>query len=202
MLLSCSHTFHATCLASFERFSREHTGQARCCPLCRCQAYQKRRIADAELLWRHACAARIQAAWRGRLARRHFRALRRLLPPQHPALRRRWCAERLEEGSAQLVASVEQGCSDIDALFAELSATAAAAGKLYTQLSSRCQPAPPASGPATRPDASAELASGEVRRRQAQQTAPLPWLLPLHQDCRQVCMAPLTAPAVQLPGSR
>lgn len=136
MLLSCSHTFHHACLASFERFSRDH-GQARCCPLCRCQAYQKRRIADAELLWRHTCASRIQAAWRGLLARRQFRALRRLLPPQHPVLKRRWCAEQLEEGSSRLVASVEQGAGDIDALFAELSATAAAAAAVFSQLSSR-----------------------------------------------------------------
>jgi hypothetical protein len=56
VLLSCSHTFHQTCLSSFERFGRQ---VQRCCPLCRCQAYEKRRIEDGERLWRHACAARI-----------------------------------------------------------------------------------------------------------------------------------------------
>ena len=41
VLLSCSHVFHTQCLASFERYA-----QVRCCPLCRCQAYQKKRIED------------------------------------------------------------------------------------------------------------------------------------------------------------
>ncbi|KAL4856483.1 RING finger protein 32 [Chlorella vulgaris] len=165
VLLSCSHTFHHACLASFERFSRDH-GQARCCPLCRCQAYQKRRIADAELLWRHTCASRIQAAWRGLLARRQFRALRRLLPPQHPTLKRRWCAEQLEEGSSRLVASVERGAGDIDALFAELNATAAAAGAVFSQLSSRrgdvAEPAGGASAAAVQGPAGGEAGSVEA----------------------------------------
>lgn len=138
VLLSCSHTFHRECMASFERFRREY-GQARCCPLCRCQAYQKRRIADAEQLWRQTCATRIQAAWRGCAARRQYRAMRRMHPPpRHPALRQRWAAEQLEERSAGLVARVELGGSEVDALFAELEATAAATDALYTQLSSRC----------------------------------------------------------------
>jgi hypothetical protein len=77
------------------------------------------------------------------VAQRAFRALRRLLPPQHPALRRRWAAEQLGESSARLAACVEQGSSDIDALFAELDATAAAAGAVFATLSSR---RPPASG--------------------------------------------------------
>ncbi len=41
VLLSCSHVFHRQCLASFENYA-----QARCCPLCRCQAYQKKMIDD------------------------------------------------------------------------------------------------------------------------------------------------------------
>lgn len=154
VLLSCSHTFHQHCLAALERFARQHgAGGAACCPLCRAAAYEKKRIDDAERLWRHACAARIQAAWHGLQARRAYRALRRLLPPSHPALRRRWAAEALGELGAQFVDSVDSGTAEVDALFAELDASSAAAGAVYQELSSRCQqqqqpqqPAPDADG--------------------------------------------------------
>ena len=150
VLLSCSHTYHERCLASLERFARQAGGAAApACPLCRAAAYEKRRIDDALLLWRHTCAARIQAAWRGVQARRAFRGLRRLLPPQHPGLRRRWAAEALGEAAAPLVAGVESGAAEVDALFAELDATAAAAGAVFQELSSRCparEPSAAASG--------------------------------------------------------
>ena len=182
VLLSCSHTFHQTCLASFERFGRQ---AQHCCPLCRCQAYEKRRIEDGERLWRHTCAARIQAAWRGCLARRAFRALRRLLPPRHPTLRRRWAAEELGESSARLAACVEQGGSDIDALFAELDATAAAAGAVFAALSSRCPPASggvasAASGSSVEAFDAGETA-GQGSPAAARQAAPVP----SHQEQQQ-----------------
>lgn len=41
VLLSCSHVFHQACLASFEAYAG-----VRSCPLCRCQAYQKRHVQD------------------------------------------------------------------------------------------------------------------------------------------------------------
>lgn len=133
VLLSCSHTFHAQCLASFERYAR----QARCCPLCRCEAYEKRRIDDAARLWRHACATRIQAAWRGHAARAVARQLRRLLPPRDPQLRRRWCVERVQESAAAATAAVEQGCSEVDALFAELDASQAACSAVHRAMAER-----------------------------------------------------------------
>ena len=43
VLLSCSHVFHRTCLASYERFS----GQ-RCCPMCRVVHYHKLAIDDSQ----------------------------------------------------------------------------------------------------------------------------------------------------------
>ena len=108
------------------------------CPLCRCEAYRKQAIADAAELWRAAAATRIQAAWRGVLARTHARALRRLLPPTHPALRRRWAAERCGEAAAPLVACLDAGAAELDALFAELDAAAAGRASLYTDLERRC----------------------------------------------------------------
>lgn len=159
VLTSCSHTFHATCLSALERFAGEHAA----CPLCRCAAYEKRRIDDAERLWRHTCAARIQAAWRGRLARRDYRALRRLLPPTHPALRRRWAADALGESAAPLVQGVERGAADIDALFAELDASAAAVSAVYRQLRDRCAAA--ASGGAGPDDGTAAGAAAAAADR-------------------------------------
>ena len=139
VLLSCSHTFHAACLAAFERFSRQTAGATeRSCPLCRCASYEKKRIHDAALLWQHACATRIQAAWRGVLGRRQARALRRLLPPTHPAVLRRWAAEELRQCSKGLVASVDQGAADIEALFAELDATSRACKGVFAALAARC----------------------------------------------------------------
>lgn len=138
VLLSCSHTYHERCLASLERFAQQAgSAAAPACPLCRAAAYEKRRIDDAQRLWRHACAARIQAAWRGLQARRSYRALRRLLPPKHPVLRRRWAVEALGDAAAPLVAGVESGAAEVDALFAELNATSAAAGAVFQQLSAR-----------------------------------------------------------------
>ncbi|KAL4440250.1 hypothetical protein ABPG75_003251 [Micractinium tetrahymenae] len=163
VLLSCSHTYHDRCLASLERFARQAGGGAApTCPLCRAAAYEKRRIDDAQRLWRHSCAARIQAAWRGLQARRAYRAVRRLLPPQHPALRRRWAAEALGDAAAPLVAGVESGAAEVDALFAELDATAAAAGTVFQQLSARCPVSVPAgpSGGSPQPSTAANSRTG------------------------------------------
>ena len=143
MLLSCSHCFHPQCLATFECFSAR---EERCCPLCRCKAYHTRRIHDAELAWRNACATAIQAAFRGMQARRHCSALRRLLPPRDPVLRRRWCVQHAQEGVALLVDSVDRDAGDIDKLFAELDAAAAAAGEAYSQLAARTIRRHPSSG--------------------------------------------------------
>uniref|UniRef100_A0A3Q3AKY1 Ring finger protein 32 n=1 Tax=Kryptolebias marmoratus TaxID=37003 RepID=A0A3Q3AKY1_KRYMA len=60
VLLSCSHVFHEACLRGFERCS----GRKRC-PMCRREQYETRVIHDAARLFRHHCAIKIQASWRG-----------------------------------------------------------------------------------------------------------------------------------------
>ena len=70
--------------------------QARCCPLCRTEAYQKRQIHDGREAHKYRCAAKVQAAVRGYLARKWYRHLRRRLPPQNPILMRKWAAEQLQ----------------------------------------------------------------------------------------------------------
>ncbi|GLI69340.1 hypothetical protein VaNZ11_013926 [Volvox africanus] len=120
VLLSCSHTFHRHCLASFERFSRSKT-----CPLCRAQQYQKKVIRDGEVIYRTRCATRIQAAWRGFAARRQYKEYRRHNPPRDERLRKKWAAERLQEENDRLLSAMDDEVGDLDDLFAELDASVA-----------------------------------------------------------------------------
>ena len=107
VLLSCSHVYHEACQRSFERWAGQQT-----CPLCRCQTYTRRSVAALD------------------------RALRQAPAPSasQPVLRRRWCAEQLAARSDRLVDEVEESSCEIDALFAELDDSLAAAGAQTQQL--------------------------------------------------------------------
>ncbi|KAL6097734.1 rnf32 [Pungitius sinensis] len=85
VLLSCSHVFHRACLQAFERFSGR-----RCCPVCRKEQYETRVIHDAARLFRHQCATRIQARWRGYVARERYKKLRKSICPKDTQLRRKF----------------------------------------------------------------------------------------------------------------
>ncbi|XP_033964244.1 RING finger protein 32 isoform X3 [Pseudochaenichthys georgianus] len=85
VLLSCSHVYHRACLRAFERLSGR-----KCCPMCRKDPYETRVIHDAAHLFRHQCATRIQACWRGRVARRRYRELRKSVCPKDKRLRRQF----------------------------------------------------------------------------------------------------------------
>ena len=65
VLLSCSHVFHQTCLASFERFSGRAT-----CPLCRHADYEKRLFDEGRKNWEKLCTLKLQAVWRGHCGRK------------------------------------------------------------------------------------------------------------------------------------
>ncbi|TWW70884.1 RING finger protein 32 [Takifugu flavidus] len=90
VLLSCSHVFHKTCLQAFERFSRR-----KCCPMCRKEQYETRVIHDAAQLFRHKCATRIQAYWRGYATRKGFAILRKYSSPQDKHQRRKFFEEKV-----------------------------------------------------------------------------------------------------------
>ncbi|CAN0267681.1 unnamed protein product [Ascophyllum nodosum] len=124
VLLSCSHVFHKSCLASFERFSRTHQerNQERCCPLCRKMDYQKKATALGAVAWRQYCARRLQCAYRGHKARRAFRHLLR----GHYAAglgdrerRRVFLSGQAADGARRLAAALEDRGDSIDRLFAE-----------------------------------------------------------------------------------
>jgi Ring finger domain/IQ calmodulin-binding motif len=67
MLLSCSHSFHLTCLRAWERFASR-----RSCPICRSAVSQRLAISDGWIAHQHKCATTIQASWRAYVARGSF----------------------------------------------------------------------------------------------------------------------------------
>ena len=97
--------------------------RTRACPLCRAQQYQRLEIHDGAEAYRRSCATLIQSHFRGHLARRRYKELRRHNPPKYSeALRRRWAAERLDEESSKLIEEMEEERGDLDDLFRELDA--------------------------------------------------------------------------------
>ena len=122
VLLSCGHTFHRTCLRSWERHSK-----SRCCPVCRKLHYRKRTIDDGANLYREECVVRLQAAARGALARRATaKALRHL----NPTRRRRYCEQRLGGLADRLIRGLDAEHSAVDDLFAEIDSSVAASRAL------------------------------------------------------------------------
>lgn len=110
--------YHKQCLASYEKYAR-----TRACPLCRAQQYQRIEIDDGARAYRTYCAILIQSFYRGHLARKKYKELRRHNPPKFSeAARRRWAAERLEEESEKMIKEMEGERGDMDDLFAELDA--------------------------------------------------------------------------------
>lgn len=88
-MLSCSHTFHAHCIESFEKFvaAQQRSNGRRTvsfrCPLCRRQDYERVRIRDGEEAFRNRCATKIQATWRGYIVRKAYVAAVLLNPGVH-----------------------------------------------------------------------------------------------------------------------
>ena len=80
VLLSCTHMFHRTCIASFEKFNRAANKRRKMshltcfvCPICRAERYQKRLTTIGTKAYRRRCCVRIQALLRGSLARMRYR---------------------------------------------------------------------------------------------------------------------------------
>ncbi|XP_029979019.1 RING finger protein 32 isoform X2 [Sphaeramia orbicularis] len=113
VLLSCTHVFHRACLQAFERFSGK-----KCCPMCRRQRYETRVIHDAARLFRHQCATRIQACWRGYSVRQWYRNARKTICPKDKQLRRKFFEAKLQELNDSFVrychTDMEAFLSDID----------------------------------------------------------------------------------------
>ena len=92
LLLSCSHTLHAACLSSLERFT-----QQRVCPCCRHRDYCSRVVVSPVEAKRTRAAIAIQRVWRGHRARCRVAAM----PPRDLHKRSAFYVERLEATAAQ-----------------------------------------------------------------------------------------------------
>ncbi|TSS97569.1 RING finger protein 32 [Bagarius yarrelli] len=100
------------CLRKFEHFSGR-----KCCPLCRTEQYETRVIHDGARLYRENCALRIQAWWRGCIARQRYKDLRKVVPPKDPRLRHRFFVEKFQQINESLVQSCH---SNIDSFLRDL----------------------------------------------------------------------------------
>uniref|UniRef100_A0A667Y473 Ring finger protein 32 n=1 Tax=Myripristis murdjan TaxID=586833 RepID=A0A667Y473_9TELE len=113
VLLSCSHVFHRACLRAFEKYSGR-----KCCAMCRKEQYETRVIYDGARHFRNRCATRIQAFWRGYVARKWYRNARKTICPKDKDLRRKFFEAKLQELNDSFVrychTDVEAFLSDID----------------------------------------------------------------------------------------
>nr|XP_020457866.1 RING finger protein 32 [Monopterus albus] len=129
VLLSCSHVFHRACLQAFERFSGR-----KCCPMCRREQYETRVIHDAAHLFRHQCATRIQACWRGYVVRRQYRQVRKTICPKDKELRRKFFEAKLQELNDSFV----QYChSNTEAFLSDIDRSLSSSRQVFQQLERR-----------------------------------------------------------------
>ena len=126
VILSCSHVFHAACLASFERFA----GKASC-PLCRSANYEKRLFEEGRKNWELLCARKVQAVWRGHCGRKIWNHLLDTVVPSDPAKRRDFFARRMGKLTFKLLSALDDNADDIDALFAESERALAASREVF-----------------------------------------------------------------------
>ncbi|XP_027129971.1 RING finger protein 32 isoform X3 [Larimichthys crocea] len=126
VLLSCSHVFHRACLQAFERFSGR-----KCCPMCRKEQYETRVIHDAAHLFRHRCATRIQACWRGYVARKRYRTLRKSVCPKDKKLRRKFFEAKLQELNDSFVRYCH---TDTEAFLSDINRSLSSSRRVFQQL--------------------------------------------------------------------
>ncbi|XP_036934384.1 RING finger protein 32 isoform X1 [Acanthopagrus latus] len=126
VLLSCSHVFHRACVQAFERFSGR-----RCCPMCRKEQYETRVIHDAAQLFRHQSATRIQACWRGYVARKRYKKLRRSICPKDKQLRRKFFEEKLQELNDSFVRYCH---TDTEAFLSDINRSLSSSRRVFQQL--------------------------------------------------------------------
>ncbi|KAA8580684.1 hypothetical protein FQN60_013642, partial [Etheostoma spectabile] len=134
VLLSCSHVFHRACLKAFERYSGR-----KWCPMCRKNQYETRVIHDAARLFRHQCAIRIQACWRGYIARRRYRKLRKSICPKDKQLRRKFFEAKLQELNDSFVRYCH---TDTEAFLSDINRSLSSSRQVFQQLERKHVPEP------------------------------------------------------------
>jgi hypothetical protein len=148
VVTSCSHGFHAACLASLARFADARSdgggdGSRPCvsCPVCRRAPLETRRTRVAAAQHVSRCVARLQAVHRGRLQRRRFFAQRRALYLGRPAGGRRgalaFAAEALGDLTKELGRALAAGAAGVDALLGDVDASVAASRLVMQRVDAR-----------------------------------------------------------------
>ncbi|KAL2085599.1 hypothetical protein ACEWY4_018919 [Coilia grayii] len=118
--------FPQACLRAFERYSGR-----KCCPMCRREQYETRVIHEGARIYRQKCIVRIQAWWRGCIARRWYRNVRRTVPPKDKRLRQQFFETKLQEMSDSLV----QAChTDTEAFLSDIEHSVARSRLVFREL--------------------------------------------------------------------
>lgn len=101
VILSCSHTFHRSCLDAVER----HFQGKKSCPLCRQENYEKRVVFEGRREYKQKCAIKLQAYWRMYRLRKRYLEYRKRVPPKDPMLRKKYLLAKLSACTNSLEAS-------------------------------------------------------------------------------------------------
>ncbi|GMH87504.1 hypothetical protein TrVE_jg11599 [Triparma verrucosa] len=131
VILSCSHTFHAACIASFERFLRT---KARTCPMCRHASYQKKVTSVGVITKRQECAMAAQATVRMYLAKVELKRRRKQLyaTGQGDKSRRHdFFASEISNIGDRALEEVQRGADSVDLLFAEFNQNLALSRQVF-----------------------------------------------------------------------
>ena len=87
--------------------------------MCRADAYEVRIIYDGAEIHRHSLATRIQAWWRGCLARARYCAVREHHQPRDPMVARHAAARALGQATAKLTKAQEEQADAVNMLLAQ-----------------------------------------------------------------------------------
>ncbi|XP_034561946.1 RING finger protein 32 isoform X2 [Notolabrus celidotus] len=129
----CREEFHLQPQA-FERFSGR-----KCCPMCRKEQYETRVIHDAAQLFRHQCATRIQASWRGYATRKKYQNLRKTICPEDKRLRRKFFEAKLQELNDSFVRYCH---TDTEAFLSDINRSLSSSRRVFQQLERKNIPEP------------------------------------------------------------
>jgi len=120
VILSCSHTFHRSCIASFERFLRT---KERTCPVCRHASYQKKITSIGSFIKRQESCVVVQSAIRRWIVKSDFKAKLRLHYKSNNGVnagrKRDFYAGEIGSLNDKLFDTLQAHEDSIDSLFAE-----------------------------------------------------------------------------------
>ncbi|GMI26165.1 hypothetical protein TeGR_g2084 [Tetraparma gracilis] len=201
VILDCSHTFHAECIRSFEKFLR---AKQRTCPMCRHASYQKKVTDVGMILHRVKCATKMQGQIRGFVGRCKYRAMLKRHYAEggdgkevNSERRRDFYAAEIGTLGDRLAATVEEKEDSIEDLFKEFDANLAVSRHLFSEAGAGGAPPPPAAPASPPPPPPAKPALG-----------PMEWLSVWNSTTKRsgvhecgICLCACDIPAVPAPSA-